>query len=1149
MTGADDDYVRRERLLLLHHGGDRYLVPPAPGERYLPPPDRYLPPPAPAPSDHWAPPSPPAPAPNERYVPPLSPSGYDRYDRYDRYRDRYYDYISPQSPNYHERYLCGTLDRYDRFQNNVVSTTPGGPGDPYMRRDLGYHHHYRLPPPPGFYHPVYQRTPNHSHHNAGYATMRHHRHTRCCPGMYPQGNTREGNSGGGSARDYVTSPVLPRGRTCRSGSSGSGSTPVEYVGSSGGRYVSTTPPLPRCASVSDVKDQCGGSRRGCEMALCCNARRPTPPQTTQLLTPHHNSVWRAVGQSPPSPTPPPTTQPPSLPTLTTPSTSPSAQMESSPHPFMRSVSAPTAPLPPPSDPPTPTGAPGATCGDPEEAAEAAEQVAPLQPPVSLRLQPPRRRPLLHQASAPVTQAEMRRVHLTRTELVKDFIKREAAVFLGVDKETEARERARWLERRKRLCTRKYGLKPEHCQTPRPTDSADGGKDEGEDAPKWTEPPVRRKPSVAKMTFKGMALVVQTLGRHRGTHPSQLSRQMSRSYSPSTVPATPDPSSPLEDEVFYDQPSLTDPSSAPVITADSVTDSPHPADRFTPAIVPEEVLPQQRMHRLSSWKRQDKQQDLVAVGQVGLNRIYNHTLDGVLDNSDRRQYGMGIVGRLFGRSLKRSVTNREPVKEQLEDLEDHRPFFTYWVTTVQILILFFSLFCYGFGPIGIDLHQESGLVLVTSLSLQQVEFSEPANFWIGPRAADLIHLGAKFAPCMRKDAKIIKEIEKGREKERETACCIRNDDSGCVQSSQADCSITHHGDLIQHLRPTVKIEKTISTWKKWSPGDSGPGGRISGTVCGLDPKFCEAPASVAPYEWPDDITKWPICRKTFTGSERRLRERQKDRLTAEHMVCEVIGHPCCIGIHGSCRITTREYCDFVHGYFHEEASLCSQVSCLDNVCGMIPFYSPEVPDQFYRLWTSLFLHAGVIHLAITLVLQWFMMRDLEKLTGSLRIMIIYMGSGVGGNLASAIFVPYRADVGPAGAQFGLLACLIVEVLNSWQMLKSPHHALLKLVSIVLFLFVFGLLPWVDNFAHLFGFIFGFLLSFALLPFVSFGEYDRQKKIFLIWVCLMTCVFLFLTLLLLFYITPIYDCQICSFFNCLPLTDHFCSAQNINFKREV
>ena len=43
--------------------------------------------------------------------------------------------------------------------------------------------------------------------------------------------------------------------------------------------------------------------------------------------------------------------------------------------------------------------------------------------------------------------------------------------------------------------------------------------------------------------------------------------------------------------------------------------------------------------------------------------------------------------------------------------------------------------------------------------------------------------------MRRDAKIIKEIEKGRERERETACCIRNDDSGCVQLSKTDCSVS------------------------------------------------------------------------------------------------------------------------------------------------------------------------------------------------------------------------------------------------------------------------------------------------------------------------------------------------------------------------
>lgn len=287
---------------------------------------------------------------------------------------------------------------------------------------------------------------------------------------------------------------------------------------------------------------------------------------------------------------------------------------------------------------------------------------------------------------------------------------------------------------------------------------------------------------------------------------------------------------------------------------------------------------------------------------------------------------------------------------------------------------------------------------------------------------------------------------------------------------------------------------------------------------------------------------------------------KDKM-AEHMICEVIGHPCCIGIHGDCRITTREYCDFVRGYFHEEASLCSQVTCMDDVCGMIPFYFNDTPDQVYRLWTSLFLHAGCIQLLITIIIQYTLMRDLEKLTGSLRIAIIYLGSGIGGNLASSIFVPYRAEVGPAGSQFGLLACLFVEIINIWPMLKKPINAFIKLTTITLLLFIIGLLPWIDNYAHLFGFLFGFLLSYALMPFLSFNnnavnnpnnpnnsihQFDRDKKIILIWICLLSSIFLLILLIILFYIIPIYDCELCTLFNCIPLTNNFCASQNINFK---
>lgn len=117
-----------------------------------------------------------------------------------------------------------------------------------------------------------------------------------------------------------------------------------------------------------------------------------------------------------------------------------------------------------------------------------------------------------------------------------------------------------------------------------------------------------------------------------------------------------------------------------------------------------------------------------------------------------------------------------------------------------------------------------------------------------------------------------------------------------------------------------------------------------------------------------------------------------------------------------------------------------------------------------------------------------------------------------------------------------------------MLKHPNQALCKLLSITLLLFVIGLLPWVDNYAHLFGFVFGFLLSYALLPFISFGNYDRHKKVVLIWVCLLSAGFLFICLVLLFYVIPVYDCKFCPYLNCIPFTGDFCASQDIDFKRE-
>jgi len=56
-----------------------------------------------------------------------------------------------------------------------------------------------------------------------------------------------------------------------------------------------------------------------------------------------------------------------------------------------------------------------------------------------------------------------------------------------------------------------------------------------------------------------------------------------------------------------------------------------------------------------------------------------------------------------------------------------------------------------------------------------------------------------------------------------------------------------------------------------------------------------------------------------------------------------------------------------------------------------------------------MYCRLLQLIITVVFQFFIMRDLEKLAGSLRIGIIYIASGIGGSLSSAIFLPYHVEV--------------------------------------------------------------------------------------------------------------------------------------------
>lgn len=65
--------------------------------------------------------------------------------------------------------------------------------------------------------------------------------------------------------------------------------------------------------------------------------------------------------------------------------------------------------------------------------------------------------------------------------------------------------------------------------------------------------------------------------------------------------------------------------------------------------------------------------------------------------------------------------------------------------------------------------------------------------------------------------------------------------------------------------------------------------------------------------------------------------------------------------------------------------------------------------YFNVYRYLYLFRRLLQLLVTIVYQFFIMRDLEKLIGWLRLAIIYLFSGIAGSLASAIFLPYHVEV--------------------------------------------------------------------------------------------------------------------------------------------
>lgn len=92
-------------------------------------------------------------------------------------------------------------------------------------------------------------------------------------------------------------------------------------------------------------------------------------------------------------------------------------------------------------------------------------------------------------------------------------------------------------------------------------------------------------------------------------------------------------------------------------------------------------------------------------------------------------------------------------------------------------------------------------------------------------------------------------------------------------------------------------------------------------------------------------------------------------------------------------------------------------------GLVPLAIAD--GEYWRLLTSAFLHAGLLHLAFNLLVLIMIGPALEAMLGHLRYLVLFVLSALGGAACSyALAAPLSLSVGASGAIFGLMGGLVV-----------------------------------------------------------------------------------------------------------------------------
>ena len=148
-------------------------------------------------------------------------------------------------------------------------------------------------------------------------------------------------------------------------------------------------------------------------------------------------------------------------------------------------------------------------------------------------------------------------------------------------------------------------------------------------------------------------------------------------------------------------------------------------------------------------------------------------------------------------------------------------------------------------------------------------------------------------------------------------------------------------------------------------------------------------------------------------------------------------------------------------------------------------------QYYRLFTSLFLHFSFWHLATNMLTLYFIGNFVESLIGKIRYFLLYFGAGLGANIVSLYLQEnHIVSAGASGAIFGLFSFL---VLAKWY--YPQNIAMLQVTKVYSIFIIMNVIfslkdTSINLIAHLAGFLVGI---FIVIVYMLINKLKKNKII--------------------------------------------------------